>query len=93
MHDDASLPHEACLEHTSEARSTGVYGASAGAVPTTLNALWSEGLATFQRPDYVGTLIAQDLSTRYTLPELAHLNGTELRATVVTALDKLSAAP
>jgi hypothetical protein len=139
--------------HIYHHQATGVYGASAEAVPTTLEALWSEGLATFvswrmnpgvsldiallqpgipeganphladiakdllahlddkdettyqhyfvggdQQPGYppragyfVGTLIAQNLSARYTLPQLAHLNGAELRAMVVKTLEKLSA--
>jgi hypothetical protein len=140
--------------HIYHHQSTGVYGASAEAVPTTLEALWSEGLATFvswrmnpgvsldiallqpgipeganphladiakdllahlddrdattyqhyfvggrQQPGYppragyfVGTLIAQNLSARYTLPQLAHLNGAELHTMVVDALGKLSIA-
>jgi uncharacterized protein YjaZ len=138
--------------HIYHHQSTGVYGASAEAVPTTLEALWSEGLATFvswrmnpevsldiallqpgipegakphladiakdllahlddkdrstyqnyfvggsQQPGYppragyyVGTLIAQDLSARYTLPQLAHLNGPQLHGLVVEALEKLA---
>jgi hypothetical protein len=139
--------------HIYHRQSTGTYGASAEAVPTTLNALWTEGLATFiswrmnprvsldiallqpgipeganphladiakdllahldskdertyrryfvgggQPPGYppragyyVGTLVAQDLSARHTLLQLAHLNGAELHALIVTALEKLSA--
>jgi len=42
---------------------------------------------------FVGTLIAQQLSARYTLPQLAHLNGAELRAMVVKTLENLSATP
>jgi len=141
--------------HIYHHQATGVYGASAEAVPTTLEALWTEGLATFvswrmnpgvsldiallqpgipeganphmadiakdllahlddkdettyrhyfvgggQPPGYppragyfVGTLIAQQLSARYTLPQLAHLNGAELRAMVVKTLENLSATP
>jgi hypothetical protein len=141
--------------HIYHHQSTGVYGASAEAVPTTLEALWSEGLATFvswrmnpgvsldiallqpgipeganphladiakdllahlddkdeatyrhyfvgggQEPGYppragyfVGTLVAQNLSARYTLPQLAHLNGAKLHAMVVKTLKRFSATP
>ena len=45
------------------------------------------------RADYfMGTVIAQNLSARYTLPQLAHLNGPELRASVTKALEKFVAA-
>jgi hypothetical protein len=132
---------------------TAVFGASDEAVPTTLEALWSEGLATFvswrMNPDvsldiallqpdipqgarphladiakdllahldakdettylhyfvasrqpegyppragyYVGVLIAQDLSGRYTLQRLAHLKGAVLHEALVTQLKKLAA--
>ncbi|HEY6482035.1 MAG TPA: hypothetical protein VIY54_00755 [Steroidobacteraceae bacterium] len=131
---------------------TGTYGASAAAVPTILQALWSEGLATFvswrmnpgvsldtallqpgipagARPHlpeiarallarlddadeplyaryfeagkqpagyppragyYVGVLIVQALSSRYTLAQLAHLHGPALRAEVVARLEKMA---
>jgi hypothetical protein len=138
--------------HIYHHQATGRYGASDQAVPTILEALWSEGLATFvswrmnpgfgldvallqpgiaegarprrasiakdllvhlddrdqttfdryfvsgrQLPGhpprggyYVGTLIAQELAARYTLPQLAHLNGSGLRALVAAALQKMA---
>jgi len=140
--------------HIYHHQATGVYGASAEAVPTILEALWGEGLATFvswrmnpvvsldtallqpgipeavnphladiakgllahlddkDEPTFLryfvagkqsegyppragyfmGALIAQDLSARYTLPQLAHLGGPELHASVTEALEKLVAA-
>jgi hypothetical protein len=140
--------------HIYHHQATGVYGASAEAVPTILEALWGEGLATFvswrMNPEvsldtallqpgipeaasphladiakdllahlddkdeptflhyfvagkqsegyppragyFMGALIAQDLSARYTLPQLAHLNGPELHALVTKALEKFVAA-
>ena len=140
--------------HIYHHQATGVYGASAEAVPTILEALWGEGLATFvswrmnpevsldtallqpgipeaanphladiakdlfahlddkdeptflhyfvagKQPEgyppragyFMGALIAQDLSARYTLPQLAHLNGPELHASVTKALEKFVAA-
>jgi hypothetical protein len=140
--------------HIYHHQATGVYGASAEAVPTILEALWGEGLATFvswrmnpevsldtallqpgipeaanphladiakgllahlddkdeptflhyfvagEQPEgyppragyFMGALIAQDLSARYTLPQLAHLNGPELHALVTKALEKFVAA-
>jgi hypothetical protein len=139
--------------HIYHHQATGVFGASAEAVPTILEALWAEGLATFvswrMNPDvsldvamlqpgipegarphlshiaaellehldekdamiyqryftvrhapqgyppragyYVGLLIAEDLSARYTLQQLAHLKEPELHQLVVTALKKISA--
>jgi uncharacterized protein YjaZ len=133
---------------------TGVYGASAEALPTIAEALWGEGLATFvsakMNPDasmdtvmlqpgipegakphlasiakellahldekdkptfsayfmagsppkgyppragyYVGLLIAQALSERYSLPELAKLNGPELHDLLVTQLKQFAPA-
>jgi hypothetical protein len=140
--------------HIYHHQATGVYGASAEAVPTILEALWGEGLATFvswrMNPEvsldtallqpgipeaanphladiakgllahlddkdeptflryfvagkqsegyppragyFMGALIAQDLSARYALPQLAHLGGPELHASVTEALEKLVAA-
>jgi hypothetical protein len=140
--------------HIYHHQATGAYGASAEAVPTVLEALWSEGLATFvswrmnpgisldtallqpgipeqakshladiakdlldhldakdeptylhffvagKQPEgyppragyYLGALIAQDLSTHYSLPQLAHLNGPDLHASVVSALEMFAAA-
>ena len=140
--------------HIYHHQATGVYGASAEAVPTILEALWGEGLATFvswrmnpevsldtallqpgipeaanphladiakgllahlddkdeptflhyfvagKQPEgyppragyFMGALIAQDLSARYTLPQLAHLNGRELHTSVTKALEKFVAA-
>jgi hypothetical protein len=140
--------------HIYHHQATGVYGASAEAVPTILEALWGEGLATFvswrmnpevsldtallqpgipeaanphradiakdllahlddkdeptfvhyfvagKQPEgyppragyFMGALIAQDLSARYTLPQLAHLNGSDLHASVTKALEKFVAA-
>jgi hypothetical protein len=140
--------------HIYHHQATGVYGASDEAVPTILEALWGEGLATFvswrmnpevsldtallqpgipeaatphladiakdllahlddkdeptylhyfvadKQPEgyppragyFMGALVAQDLSARYTLPQLAHLNGPELRASVTKALEQFVAA-
>jgi hypothetical protein len=140
--------------HIYHHQATGVYGASAEAVPTILEALWGEGLATFvswrmnpevsldtallqpgipegahphvadiakgllahlddkdeptylhyfvagKQPEgyppragyFIGVLIAQDLSARYTLPQLARLNGPGLHASVTKALEKFVAA-
>jgi hypothetical protein len=140
--------------HIYHHQATGVHGASAEAVPTILEALWGEGLATFvswrmnpevsldtallqpgipeaanphladiakgllahlddkdeptflryfvagKQPEgyppragyFMGALIAQDLSARYTLPQLAHLDGPELHASVTEALEKFVAA-
>jgi hypothetical protein len=36
-------------------------------------------------------LIAEDLSSRYSLMQLAHLNGTELRASLVSELQMFAA--
>ena len=41
---------------------------------------------------FMGALIAQDLSARYTLRQLAHLDGPELHASVTEALEKFVAA-
>ena len=140
--------------HIYHHQATGLYGASAEAVPTILEALWGEGLATFvswrMNPEvsldtallqpgipeganphladiakgllahlddkdeptflryfvagkqsegyppragyFMGALIAQDLSARYTLRQLAHLDGPELHASVTEALEKFAAA-
>jgi hypothetical protein len=140
--------------HIYHHQATGVFGASDQAVPTVLEAVWGEGLATFvswrmnpqfdldtallqpgipqgsaphlqaiahdlashldlrdeptylryfvagKQPDgyppragyYVGALIAEDLSARYTLREMAHLNGAQLRALVAATLEKLETA-
>jgi hypothetical protein len=139
--------------HIYHHQATGRFGASPEPVTTILEALWSEGLATFvswrmnpavsldaallqpgipegakphladiakdllahldtkDRPTYfryfaagkqpegyppragyyVGTLIAQDLSARYSLTQLAHLDGPELRASLVSELQKFAA--
>jgi hypothetical protein len=139
--------------HIYHHQATAVFGASDEAVPTTLEALWSEGLATFvswrMNPDvsldiallqpnipegarphladiakdllahldekdettylhyfvasrqpegyppragyYVGVLIAQDLSGRYTLQRLTHLKGAVLHEAIVAQLQKLAA--
>jgi hypothetical protein len=131
---------------------TGEFGAFSEAVPTILEALWSEGLATFaswrmnpgvsldaallqpgipqaakphldaiardllehldendeatflryfvggkQPPGYppragyyVGTLLAERLSAQFTLQQLAHLNGTNLRTAVRSTLERLA---
>jgi hypothetical protein len=138
--------------HVYHHQATGVFGASDEAVPTTLETLWGEGLATFvswrmnpdvsldiallqpgipegarphladiakdlrahlderdtatfsryfvagKQPDgyppragyYAGVLIAQNLSKRYTLQQLARLKGAVLRAAIVTELKKLT---
>jgi hypothetical protein len=139
--------------HIYHHQATGRFGASPEAVPTILEALWGEGLATFvswrmnpavsldvallqpgipegskphladiakdllahldtkDRPTYfhyfaagkqpegyppragyyVGMLIAEDLSSRYSLMQLAHLNGPELRASLVSELQMFAA--
>ena len=41
---------------------------------------------------YVGLLIAQALAERYSLPELAKLNGPELHDLLVTQLKQLASA-
>jgi hypothetical protein len=138
--------------HIYHHQATGRFGASPEAVPTILEALWSEGLATFvswrmnpaltldvallqpgipegakphladiakdllahldskdrpayfhyfvagKQPDgyppragyYVGTLIAQDLSARYSLTQLAHLDGPDLRALLMSELQRFA---
>jgi hypothetical protein len=40
----------------------------------------------------VGLLLAQSLSERYSLPELAHLKGPELHELLVSQLKQLAAA-
>jgi hypothetical protein len=139
--------------HIYHHQATSVFGASADAVPTTEEALWGEGLATFvswrmnpgvsldvallqpgipegaqphlaqiasdllqhlheedkatynhyfvanQQPQgyppragyYVGFLIAQNLASRYTLPQLAKLKGDELTDVIIQELRELSA--
>jgi hypothetical protein len=140
--------------HIYHHQATGAFGASADEVPTILQALWGEGLATFaswrMNPEvgldvallqpgipeaakphlaqiakdllahldqkdeptflryfvagrqadgyppragyYVGVLIAQTLSARYTLAELAHLNGPPLHTALVAELTRIAAA-
>jgi hypothetical protein len=140
--------------HIYHHQATNEFGASAEAVPTVLEALWSEGLATYvswrmnptisldtallqpgipeaakprladiakdllahldekSQPTYLhyfvankqpagyppragyylGTLIAQDLSARYTLMQLAHLAGPDLHALLVSELNMFAEA-
>ncbi len=140
--------------HIYQHQATSTFGAFPEAVPTTIKALWSEGLATYvswrmnagvaldvallqpgipdaaaphlaemakdllehldvadeptydhyfvagRQPEgypprggyYVGYLIAEKLASRYTLPQLAGLNGPELRKSVVAGLESLAAA-
>ena len=140
--------------HIYHHQATGVYGASEEPIPTIIEALWGEGLATFvswrmnpgvsldmallqpgiaegakphlaqiatdlaahldqkdeatfrryfvagrQTDDeppragyYVGVLVAQDLATRYTLSQLAHLNGATLHAAVAAELGRIAQA-
>jgi hypothetical protein len=138
--------------HVYHRQATGVYGTSAEAVPTILEALWSEGLATFVswrmnpevdldtallqpgipeaakphlaeiakdllahldekdgatfgryfvagrqaegRPPragyYLGALVAQALAMRYTLAQLAHLDGPALHSAVIAELTRIA---
>lgn len=141
--------------HIYHHQATGVFGAFPEAVPATLKALWSEGLATYvswrmnpgvtldlallqpgipdgtgphltqiasdllqhldaadpatyehyfvagRQPEgyppragyYIGFLIAQKLSSHYTLPQLAALNGPELRTEIAAELKLLGTGP
>jgi hypothetical protein len=81
--------------HIYHHQATGVYGASAEAVPTFLHYFVAGKQPEGYPPRagyFMGALIAQDLSARYTLPQLAHLNGSELHTLVTKALEKFVAA-